>query len=194
MRRRATATAVLALCAVGGGAVLAGAATVPKPVRATDARGDVDGALDLTRVIVARGSDGRLRVDLTLAEAFRPRDLRATSGGGVPGSLCTKVWASTVPPDQAPDFLVCATVDPKGKLRGSVLRERPNRLPERVAAADVSRPSSRTLRLRFAQSAILRPAAPRFQGEATAPGCDAVACVDTAPDAPKTLRLRLRAS
>lgn len=193
LRRRATATVVLALCAVPAGGALAGAATsAPKPVSATDARGDVEGALDLRKVVVARGSDGRLRADLTLAAAFKPRDLRASSGP--PGSLCLKVWAATVPPLQTPDFLVCATVDRKGALRGSVLHERPNRLPERVAAADVSRPSSRTVRLRFAQSAILRPAAPRFAAEATAPGCDAVACVDTAPDAPDTLRLTLRAS
>jgi hypothetical protein len=191
MRRPTAALTVAALGALPVAGV-ALAATSPKPVTATDAPRDVASTLDLTRVSVARGSDGRLRATITLAQAFEPADLRASSGP--PGSVCLKVWAATVPPDQAPDHLVCATVDAKGRLRGSVLRERANRLPERVAPADVSRPSSRSLRLRFAQSAVGRPAKPRVAAETTKPGCAAVTCVDTAPDAPKTLTLRLRAS
>jgi hypothetical protein len=173
-------------------AASAGAAAAPKPVKTNDAKGDVRSPLDLTRISLARGSDGRLRAALTLASDWDGRALQAE--GGPPGSVCVKVWTASAPPDTPPDFLVCATADKDAGLRGSVLRERPNRLPERVAAAAVSRPSVRSVTLRFSQTAIGRPAKLAVAAETTRPGCPRVTCIDTAPDAPKTLAFELRKS
>jgi hypothetical protein len=190
--RTATLLPAGAVAALVGLAATAGAASAPKPVTTADAKGDVHSTLDLTRVAVGRGVDGRLRASLTLAAAWEPKDLVAKSGP--PGSICVKVWTVNVPPDAVPDYLVCATTDADGALRGSVLHDRANRLPERVSGAAVSRPSGRTVTLRFSQSAIGRPAKLAAQGETTRPGCPRVSCIDTAPDAPKTLALTLSSS
>jgi hypothetical protein len=189
MRRTAVAPFVL-LTALAGLAATAGAAAAPKPVVATDAKGDVHSALDLTRVSVARGADGRLRASLTLAAAWGGDALLASSGP--PGSVCLKLWVTSAAPDFPPDLLVCATADKDGQLRGSVLKERANKLPERIAGAEVSRPSARTATLRFSQTAIGRPAKLTVAAETTRPGCPRASCIDTAPDAPKTLELVLR--
>ncbi|QEC49919.1 hypothetical protein FSW04_21690 [Baekduia soli] len=179
--------------AAGAGATVAAlAATTPRPVVTADPKGDVRGSLDLTRFSLARGSDGRLRASLTLAVAWKDDALSADSGP--PGSVCAKLWTVSVPPDAPPDYLVCATTDDKGHLRGSVLRERANKLPERVGAAVVSRPSTRTVSLRFSQSVIGRPATVQAAAETTRPGCPRSSCIDTAPDAPATLTLTLRAT
>jgi hypothetical protein len=169
----------------------AATATAPAPSAASDPKGDTKGALDITRVGVARGQDGRVRFGITLAKAWAAGDLLA--GEGSPGSLCVKAWTTSVPPDTTPDFLVCVTADAQSVLRGIVLRERPNQLPVRVGPATVSRPSRRTVTVRFAQSLIDRPAVLHVAGEATAPGCVRRSCSDTAPDAPETLDLRLHA-
>jgi hypothetical protein len=161
-------------------------------VQATDAAGDVKSSLDLRRVALARGSDGRLRASLTLAADWDGNALLA--GSNPPGSICLKTWTTAAPPDTVPDYLVCATADARGALRGSVLHERANKLPERVAGADVSRPSARTVTLRFSQAAIGSPATLNVAGESTRPGCTRVSCVDTAPDAPKTLTFKLKAA
>ncbi|HWH94354.1 MAG TPA: hypothetical protein VNT03_10880 [Baekduia sp.] len=193
-RRPSTATAAaaaaLALAAAGGGTVAALAAGAPKPQAATDAKGDVRSPLDLTRIAVARGSDGRLRASLTLAAAWEGADLLSQTGP--PGSLCLKAWTTTAPPDTTPDYLVCTTADADGRLRGSVLKQRANKLPERTGGADVSRPSPRTVTLRFSQTALGRPATLYVAAEATRPGCPRGSCIDLAPDAPKTLQLKLR--
>ncbi|MBI5104201.1 MAG: hypothetical protein HZB46_04310 [Solirubrobacterales bacterium] len=125
-----------------------------------------------------------------MAAAWESSALRAEDGP--PGSVCVRVWTSSDPPDEPPDFLVCATADEGGQLRGSVLRERPNQLPERVAKAVVSRPSGRTVTLRFSQSSVGRPAAVDVSAETSRAGCPRVTCIDTAPDAPDTDRLRIR--
>ena len=186
------AVAVTAVVLGGALAVAAGAATPNRSVVAQDERGDVaPGALDLTRIALRRYSQERIRASLSLAAGLRPAQLRASSGP--PGSLCVKLWTLSDPPDQSPDYLVCATVRSGGRrLRGSVLRERPNQLPQRVAAATVTRPSARTVRLFFARSAIGSPVAVDAAAEATAAGCLRITCVDTAPDAPATVRLPLR--
>jgi len=108
--------------------------------------------------------------------------------------VCLKVWTVSEPPDTAPDYLVCTTADADGKLRGSVLHERANKLPERVASATISRTSTRTVLLRFSQSAIGRPATLHVAAESTRPGCPRGSCIDTAPDAPAALELILRAN
>jgi hypothetical protein len=175
--------------AVAGTALGAGVTT--RPQVATDAKGDVaDGSLDLTRVSLKTVAGGELQTSLTLASAWTGRDLLASSGP--PGSLCLKVWTSTAPPDTTPDWLICATADKTGALRGSILQERANKLPARTGGADVSQPSSRTVTLRFAPSAIGSPARLYAAAEATRPGCTRGSCIDLAPDAPKTLTYKLQ--
>jgi hypothetical protein len=185
--RRLLAGALAGTIAVGAAAALA---ATPAPQSATDAKGDVRGTLDLTRVSVARSADGRLRASITLAAAWDAGALKADSGP--PGSICLKTWTTSVAPDTTPDYLVCVTADAQGNLRGSVLHERANKLPERTAGADVSRPTARTVTLRFSQTALGQPATLSVGAETTRPGCPRVTCIDTAPDAPKTLTLKLR--
>jgi hypothetical protein len=192
LRRAIAATAATGLLAGGGAAAVALAQSAPKPQAATDAKGDVRSPLDLTRVALARGSDGRLRATLTLAASWAGKDLLTETGN--PGSLCVKAWTTAAPPDVTPDYLVCATAEADGDLRGSILKARANKLPERTGGADVSRPSARTVTLRFSQTAIGRPATLHAAAEATRPDCPRGSCIDLAPDAPKTLTLKLRAT
>ena len=103
-----------------------------------------------------------------------------------------KAWTTTVPPDTTPDYLICTTANADGALRGSILKQRANKLPERTGGADVSRPSTRTVTLRFSQTAIGKPATLYVAAETTRPGCPRGSCIDLAPDAPKTLKLVLR--
>jgi hypothetical protein len=190
-RRRTTLAAVLGVLALGAVGVGASTAAAPKPQAATDAKGDVSGPLDLSRVSLARSADGRLRASITLAGAWAGSDL--LSDAGAPGSICLKTWTTTQPPDTTPEYLVCVTADDQGELRGSILKARANKLPERTGGAAVSRPSRRTVTLRFSQTAIGRPATVSVAAETTRPGCPRAAdCIDLAPDAPKTLTLKLR--
>jgi hypothetical protein len=177
---------------LAAGGVATAATTAPKSQVAKDAKGDVKGGLDLTRLSVGRGSDGRLRASITLAAAWDGKALLASSGR--PGSLCLKAWTTTAPPDATPDFLVCVTADAKGALRGSILKARPNKLPARTGGADVSRPSARTVTLRFSQTAIGGPKTLHVAAEATRPGCTRGSCIDLAPDAPDALTLDLSAA
>jgi hypothetical protein len=155
-----------------------------------DARGDVGAAPDITRLAVSRGADGRVRVALTLASTFSPGSLVARSGP--PGSICLRVWTASVPPNTRPDYLACVTTEANRRtLRGTVMQDRPGPLPRRVASAAVSR-RGRSLVIRFSQSAVGRPSLMRFAAEATRAGCVRASCVDTAPDAPKISRVRLR--
>jgi hypothetical protein len=185
---------VAALGGAGGAAAwAAGSTATPRAQVVTDAKGDVgDGDLDLTRVSLKRTSDGRLQASLTLAADWTPRDLLASSGP--PGSLCLKAWTTTAPPDTTPDWLICVTADRSGALRGSILRQRPNKLPARTGGADVTQPSDRTVTLRFAQASIGAPATLYVAAEATRPGCTRGSCTDLAPDAPRYLTFKLRES
>ncbi|TML98986.1 MAG: hypothetical protein E6G10_21070 [Actinobacteria bacterium] len=158
-----------------------------------DAAGDVgQGGLDLTRVSVGRAPDGRIRASVTMGAPWAPRDLLADSGP--PGSVCLRAWLGGRRPSASqPDYLVCATVGANNeRLKASVFHERPGRLPERVAAASATKPTARTAVLRFGQSALGRPAVLRFAIEAAPGGCQRLACLDTAPDAPRSARLALR--
>jgi hypothetical protein len=180
-----------ALAATCAAAPLALAATGPTaPQAATDAKGDVRSPLDLTRFSLARSPDGRLRASITLASKWDGGDLVASSGN--PGSVCVKLWTASAPPDTTPQWLVCASAGADQQLRGSILQQRANKLPVRTGGADVSRPSDRTVTLRFSQTAIGKPATLYAAAEATRPGCPRGSCVDLAPDAPKTLTLKLK--
>jgi hypothetical protein len=189
-RRRAAGAVVLAACAVGGTPAVAQAPDRPVIVR--DPLDAGAGGLDITRVQLGRASDGRLRGAITLAAAWRVRDLPALTGP--PGSLCLRLWTRSEPPDTPADYLVCVTADDAGRhLRGSVLAQDGSDLRP-VARATLARSSARTVVLRFTQSSVGRPATIRFAAEGTKPGCAAPACVDTAPNAPATATLTLRAS
>jgi hypothetical protein len=193
MRRATTTMAILGLLAAGSTAAVTAvalAATAPAPQSATDPKGDVRSPLDLTRVTLARGADGRLRTSLTIAAGWDGSDLLSETGP--PGSLCVKAWTTTVPPDTTPDYLICVTAQADGQLRGSILEQRANKLPERTGGAAVSRPSTRTVTLRFSQTAIGKPATLYVAAETTRAGCPRGSCIDLAPDAPTTLKLVLR--
>lgn len=193
MRRATTMAATLGLLTMAAwsvGSTIAPAATAPDTQAATDPKADVRSPLDLTRVAISRAADGRLRASLTVAAAWTGSDLQSESGP--PGSLCLKAWTTTEPPDTTPDYLICTTANADGALRGSILKQRANKLPERTGGADVSRPSPRTVTLRFSQTAIGKPATLYVAGETVRPGCPRGSCIDLAPDAPKTLKLVLR--
>jgi hypothetical protein len=158
-----------------------------------DPAGDVSPAkLDLTRVSVGLGPDGRIRASMTMAAPWVPRDLLSDSGP--PGTICLRIWLGGRRPSAGqPNYLVCATVGADNeRLRASVLRERSGRLPERVVAAAAAKPSARTAVVRFGQTAIGKPKALRFSVETAPGGCGRLACTDTAPDAPGSARLAVR--
>jgi hypothetical protein len=75
-----------------------------------------------------------------------------------------------------------------------VLQTRAGEPLHRVEDATVGRTSQRTMTIRFSQKSVGRPATIRFAAEATKPGCTRVSCVDTAPDAPKTVTFKPRGS
>jgi len=165
-----------------------------KPVVVRDSSTDAaDGAIDVSRVQLARGSDGRLRGAITASDSWTADDLVAAKGGP-PGSLCLRLYVTSTKVERSvPEYLVCVTANAGGdKLRGSVLKERPNDLPQRVGTAVVSRSSGRTVVVKFSQTSIGRPATVRFAAESTRPGCVRTSCVDAAPNPPKVGTLKLR--
>jgi hypothetical protein len=183
---------LIVLVALAAGAAIAqdGDATFQK-----DRRADVKGPLDVVRVAIARSSDGRLRGEVTMAASWDTEDLRA---GGAPASVCLRLYTKRVPDADAPDYLVCVTAPKTGDaLVGRVLRERANGLPRPVADAIVSRPTARTVFLRFAQSDIGKPALALVSAESVSrgEGCpELLGCRDFAPEPPGGLQLRLRSS
>jgi len=185
--RRLAAAAATAACALAAAAAAPaqtdGTAVVRDPV-------DTAGGLDLTRVQLGRAPDGRLRAALTLAAPWRMRDLPADEGP--PGSLCLRMWTTTRRPGTFPDHLLCVTADARGRhMHGDLMVERDGAL-QRERTVALARASLRTVVARFPQSAIGQPDSVRFAGEATPPGCDRPACVDTAPNAPGVATLTLR--
>lgn len=192
MKRTTIGIATGSICAalLATGAL---AQTSTKPVVTRDAADDaVEGGLEITRAQLGRGGDGRLRAVITLAEEFGPLDLLASSGP--PGSLCVRLWTDPdVRPSVAPPtYLACVTGARSGAAyRASVQRLTADGEPERLGSATVTRPSERSLALRFSQSLVGSPRLIRWQADATKPGCTRASCTDTAPDAPKSVTLRL---
>jgi len=162
------------------------------PTFQLDRRGDVRGPLDIVRVAMSRRPDGRLRADVTMRRAWGAAEL------GARDSVCLKLYVEAEPDAEPPEYLVCLTAPAQGEaLVGRVLRNRANGLPRAVARATVTRPSARMAHIRFAQSAIGRPAALEFAAESLTHGvrCPAgTGCADLAPDAPGTRTFRLRPS
>ena len=174
-------------------AAAAPAADTPSPTVVKDPKDAVAGAPDLTRAQLGLSSDHRIRIALTLAAPWQPKDLIA--GEGPPGSLCVRMWTVTKPGATPPDYLVCATSRADGEtLRGTVFKTQPGEDLARAGPAIVGSTSDRTMTLRFSQSVVGRPKTIDFIAEATKPGCTRVSCVDTAPEAPKTATFRVRGS
>jgi len=187
------ARALLAVVVVAALALAPSApgAGTPKPVTVRDGIDAMHGAPDLVLVQLGVAPSGRLRAVLGLAAPWLPRDLLARRGP--PGSLCLRLWTRSKPGATPPDYLVCVTARADGETtRGSVLRVRAGRPLQRVAGARVGRTSQSDATLRFSQAAIGRPGTVRFAAEATKAGCGGLACVDTAPAAPRTATLRVR--
>jgi hypothetical protein len=190
MLRRAVVVAAL----LGVLAPIASAQIIPtfRKDPATDGRG----ALDIVRVAMSRGTDGRLRGEVTMEKPWTTADLRSAAGPS--GSICLTLYTTREPGADPADWLVCATPPKQGdELNGRVLRDRTNGLPRQVAPAMVTRPTARTVYLRFGQSTIGGPAGVRFAAEAVtrARGCpQPLGCRDTAPDAPATGNLTLHST
>ena len=191
--RRARRSLLAACVVVLALAAAAPAADTPSPTVVKDAKDAVAGAPDLTRAQLGLSSDRRVRIALTLAAPWQPKDLVAPEGP--PGSLCARLWTVTKPGATPPDFLVCATARADGEpMRGTVFKTQPGEELSRVGVAIVGRTSDRTMTLRFSQTLVGRPRTIDFIAEATKPGCTRVSCVDTAPEAPKTATFRVRGS
>lgn len=185
----------LTLLALGALALaVPGAQGQYKPTFAKDVREDVTGGgpLDAVRVALGRTSDGKLRAEITMAAPWSGEDLRPG------GSVCLRVHSRRDPDGDVPDHLVCATPVAEGPaLAGRVLRERANGLPATVARARVTRPTSRTVFLKFAQSDVGKPPAVRFSAEAVTRGdiCPKpLGCRDFVPEPPGARELRLRST
>jgi hypothetical protein len=178
----------LALVGIVGVAGAAAKTNSKKAVVVTDGNDAAGGSIDITRVSLGPVSKSRLKLSIRATANWDESNLLASSGP--PGSICAKFWTKSTPPDQTPDYLVCVTSTKDGKLRASVLRERANQLPKRVARAEIDK-SSRSVTLLFKQSSIGTPSVIQFSAESTRAGCKKLTCVDVAPDAPKTGRLTL---
>jgi hypothetical protein len=164
-----------------------------KTIVLSDQRGDVSGALDLTRVSLQRASDGRLRVAISFADKLTPKALLASSGP--PGSACVRIWtaAAADPKSMRPDRLACVTARSDDEFRGGVYETTGAALPKRVASASVKLTASATsIVMRFTQSSIGRPQRLRFAVESTRPGCERATCIDTVPSGGATRTFRLR--
>lgn len=188
------AAGAAALGVASAGAPAAGAragAAAAKPVVVRDPIQDASsGGLDVVRAQLGRGSDGRLRAVISLGSEITASDLRAAKGP--PGSICLRMWTLTTPGGIPPDYLLCVTAGTKGKaLQAGLVNEQVNALPRRIAVLAVTRPSKRSIAVRFSQSSVRRPKTIRFAAEATKAGCARLTCIDTAPEAPKTATLKL---
>ena len=191
--RRSLPAVAAASVAVALAGVAGALAATSKPVVVSDAKEDVDGALDLQRSSLRLASDGRLRAVITLVGKVDPEAMLARSGP--PGSVCLKIWtARDADPDAtAPDRLVCVTAQSDDRLRASVFEQDDPGLPRRVGSASVgTNKSKRSLIVRIAQSALGRPELIRFAIESTRPGCARVSCIDALPDKGAVRRFRIR--
>lgn len=175
-------------------AVIANAQEPQFTVSVDERSGDATGALDVVRVALGPTSEGRLRGEITTARAWDTEDLRAPAGAS--GSVCLRLYVKRSPDGDPPDYLVCATPAKTGDaLVGRVLRDRANGLPRTVGEATITRPTTRSIFLRFQAKVIGGPSRLRFGAETITRGEDCSrlrGCVDTAPDAPETAGLRLR--
>jgi hypothetical protein len=186
------AAVVLAIAVVAAGAGAA-TATKTKTTVVTDHSGDIaEGGVDLVRATFGRTSGGLLRASISSADDFAPGDLLSRTGP--PGSICIELWTVSTAGSNPPDFLVCVTANATGDaLRATIMKQRPNQLPQLVGPATVTRSSGHNVTLRFGQTAVGKPATIAFAVEASKRGCTGhVTCIDSAPNAPAVATLKLR--
>ena len=197
MRVLAAVTTGIVVAAATAGLAVAQKRTGPWAA-SPDQRGDVPAGLDIVRMELARNADGRLRAEVTMAEPWDTADLRGPAGSTGLASVCMRLYDTRDPTAEPPDWLVCATPARSGDgLVGKVLRDRVDGPPKAVGEARVTRPTARTIYLRFSQTAVRRPATLRFSAEVVTQRekCPkTTGCRDTAPDAPASIRLRLRSA
>jgi len=173
----------------------ASGATTPKVKTAvvTDHSGDAaKNAVDLVRATFGRTSGGLLRASISSDDDFAPGDLLSRTGP--PGSICLELWTVSTAGSNPPDYLVCVTANATGDaLRATIMKQRPNQLPQFVGPATVTRSSEHNVTLRFGQTVLGKPATIEFAVEASKRGCtEHVTCTDSAPNAPATAKLKLR--
>lgn len=194
MRSRLSLLGLAMLSASALALVAPGVVAAPsKPALLRDAKGDVAGKLDLQRVKFTIDSQRRLRVVAVFTGAVKPADMLATSGP--PGSLCVRIWtaAEADPEAMRPDRLACVTARSKTALRSRVFSQDGLGLPQRVAAARISRSkSNRSFIMRIRRASLGDPRRVHLAVESTRPGCERTSCVDSVPAAPMTRRFRLR--
>ncbi len=188
MLRAGLTLLLLAAVAVG----VAGAQDRIRPTFAKDIRDDGGGGLDVVRVAIGKTSDGKLRGEVTMAAGWSGENLRPG------GSVCLRIHSRRATDAEIPDHLVCVTPVAEGPaLAGRVLRDHPNGVPKTVGRARVTRPTGRTVFLKFSPADIGDPASLRFSAEAVTrgEGCpQPLGCRDLAPDAPGARELRLRST
>jgi hypothetical protein len=160
-----------------------------EPTFQLDAKKDVRGPLDVTRVAISQRLDGSLRGELTMRKRWTTADV------GAGGSLCLQLYVEHEPGAEAPEYLVCATPPASGdELTGRVLRNRTNGLARTVGDAKLERASKRTLYLTFDPALVGTPARLRFAGESVWRGEDCpkvTGCRDLAPNPPDARDFRL---
>src|SRR5687767_1004590 len=160
MSPRSIAAVAIAVIVASTGTGLALAQKRSGPWAASpDARDDVPAGLDIVRTELARNADGRLRAEVTMAGAWDTADLRGPAGSQGIASICMRLYDRRDPSSEPPDWLVCATPAKSGDaLVGTVMRDRVDGPPKRVGSARVTRPTARTVYLRFSQTVVRRPA------------------------------------
>lgn len=185
---------VAGLTASAAALVASGAlATTSKTVTITDAKGDVDGALDIQGVSFKLAADGRLRATVTVTQKVAPSKLLSETG--TPGSVCLKIWTDEEadPAAVRSDRLVCVTAKSKTALRATILDQSAPGLPKNVGSVAVGlNASRRSFILRLSQTSLGRPGLIRFAVESTRPGCVRVSCIDDAPENGAVRRFRVR--
>jgi hypothetical protein len=194
VRPRLRLLTVAGLTASAAALVASGAlATTSKTVTITDAKGDVDGALDIQGVSFKLAADGRLRAAVTVTQKIVPSKLLSETGP--PGSVCLKIWTDEQadPTAVRSDRLVCVTAKSKTELRATILDQSAPGLPKNVGSVPVGlNASARSFVLRMSQTSLGRPELIRFAVESTRPGCVRVSCIDDAPANGAVRRFRVR--
>lgn len=179
-----TRTLSLLVAAVVAAAVFGTVAAVADERRARDTD-DTGGKLDIREATAGHSADGRLRHVISTYEAWKPVDLKVTSGP--PPGFCVDIWTLRRPSSGPPDYLVCANAARRGEdLQAWVSRvsRRAGRTGVTTPAA-VSRPNSRSVILRFSQRQIGRPSRYYWRAESLYRGAecsDPNGCYDTAPE------------
>jgi len=194
VRPRPRLLTVAGLTAAAVALVASGAlATTSKTVTISDAKGDVDGVLDIQGVSFQLAADGRLRAAITVTEKVVPSKLLSETGP--PGSVCLKIWTDEEadPTAVRADRLVCITAKSKTELRATILDQSAPGLPKNLGSVPAGlNQSKRSFVLRLSQSSLGRPELIRFAVESTRPGCVRVSCIDDAPADGAVRRFRVR--